>query len=80
MSSMFAVDDKPPHNPRREAVLTKQVSHLGGRLRFREEPEVQERGAVCWTYAFDEIALTQKAADTLRRQGEYVAGPRNSGL
>ena len=47
MSSMFAVYHKPPHSPRREAVLTKQVSHLGGRLSFREEPEVQERGAVC---------------------------------
>ncbi len=49
-------------------------------MRFREEPEVQERGAVCWTYAFDEIALTEKAAEALRRQGEHVAGPRDSGL
>ncbi len=80
MSYMFEVYYKPPQNPRREPVLTKQVSRLGGRLSFREEPEVQERDAVCLTDAFAEIVLAEKAADALRRQGEHVAGPGDSGL
>ncbi len=74
MSSMFAVDDNPPHNPSREAGLTKQVSRLGGRLSFREEPEVQERGAVCVTDAFAEIVRAEKAADALRRQESMLQG------
>ncbi len=80
MSSMFAVDDNPPHNPSREALLTTQVSRLGGRQSFRETPEVQERGPVCLTDEFAEIVLAEKAADALRQQGEHVAGPRDSGL
>ena len=80
MSSMFEVPYKPPHNPRRETVLTKQVSHLGGRLSFREEPEVQEIGAVYLTYEFDEVVLAEKAADSLRRQGEHVEGAVDYGL
>ena len=80
MSSMFALEDTPPHNPSREAGLTKQVSCLSGRQSFREAPEVQERGAVCLTDAFAEIVLAEKAADALRRQGEHVAGPGDSGL
>jgi hypothetical protein len=80
MSYMFEVYYKPPHDPKREAVLTKQVSHLGGRLSFREEPEEQGIGAVCLTYEFDELDLAEEAADSLRRQGAHVEGPVDYGL
>ena len=80
MSYMFEVYYKPPHHPGREAMLTKQVARLGGRLSFREEPEDQEIGAICLTYEFDEIDLAEKAADSLRRQGEHIEGPADYGL
>ena len=79
MSYMFEVYYKPPQNPQREAALTKQVTHLGGRFSFREDPDEQEMGAVCLTYEFDDLDLAEVAADSLRQQGEHVEGPVDYG-
>ena len=79
MSYMFEVYYKWPQDPRREAALTKQVAHLGGRLSFREVPDEQEIGAVCLTYEFDDLDLAEVAADSLRQQGEHVEGPVDYG-
>jgi hypothetical protein len=79
MSYMFEVYYKPPQDPRREAALTKQVAHLGGRLSFREDPDEQGIGTVCLTYEFDDLGLAEVAADSLRQQGEHVEGPVDYG-
>jgi hypothetical protein len=79
MSYMFEVYYKPPQDPWREATLTKQVSHLGGRLSFREDPDEQGMGAICLTYEFDDLGLAEVAADSLRQQGEHVEGPLDYG-
>ena len=79
MSYMFEVYYKPPQDPRREATLTKQVTHLGGRLSFREDPDEQGMGAVCLTYEFDDWTAAEAAARAVRARGEHVEGPTDYG-
>jgi hypothetical protein len=79
MSYICEVYYKPPCDPRKETTLTKHITHLGGHLSFREDPDEQEMGAVCLTYEFDDLGLAEMAADSLRQQGEHVEGPVDYG-
>jgi hypothetical protein len=75
MSYMFEVYYRPPEDPTREAALAERVSHLGGRLDYREAPTEGLPGAVCLTFEFADIDRARAAAESLRAQGEYVEGP-----
>jgi hypothetical protein len=79
MSVMFEVLYKSPPDPRREAVITERVGEFGGRLTYREEPEVVGVGPVCLTYEFNGFPEAQEAASRLRSQGEHVEGPMDYG-
>ena len=78
MSFMFEVLYKSPSDSRREAAISERVGNLGGRLTYREEPNV-EGGPVCLTYEFAGLPEAQEAASRLRSQGEHVEGPMNYG-
>ncbi|MGP0069603.1 MAG: hypothetical protein ACLQGP_39135 [Isosphaeraceae bacterium] len=75
MTYMFEVYYRPPEDPKREESLAERVSHLGGRLDYREVPIEGLPGGICLTFEFQEIERARAAADTLRAQGEYVEGP-----
>ncbi len=79
MSFMFEVFYRPPVDPHKEAILTTQVSSLGGRLSYREAPAEEGRGGVCLTYEFDDSSQAESAARALREQGEHVEGPVDYG-
>ncbi len=80
MSVMFEVLYARPADPKREALLTRQVAALGGRLDFWEESEVASAcNHVCLTYEFDDWQQAESAAEALRRQGEHVKGPYEYG-
>jgi hypothetical protein len=79
MSVMFEVLYKSPSDLRREAVISERVREFGGRLTYREEPEVLGVGPVCLTYEFDGFPEAEKAASRLRSQGEHVEGPMEYG-
>ena len=79
MSFMFEVLYKPPSDPSREAVLAERIGEFGGRLSYREEPEVVGVAPVCLTYEFNDFEVAQKAATALRSQGEHVEGPMDYG-
>lgn len=66
---------RPPGDPAREERLMKVVSAAGGRLDFREAPEVDGSVSVCLTYEFDDFATAKKVSDRIRTLGEYVEGP-----
>jgi hypothetical protein len=72
---MFEVLYKSPSDPRREAVISERVSRFGGRLTYREEPQLTADGAVSLTYEFDTFPQADQAASQLRSQGEHVEGP-----
>ncbi len=55
MSYMFEVYYRPPVDAAREAALAERVSHLGGRLDFREDPAEGQPGGVCLTFEFKDI-------------------------
>ena len=79
MSVMFEVLYKSPPDPRREAVISERVGELGGRLTYREEPDVIGAGPVCLTYEFNDFPEAREAASRLRSQGEHVEGPMDYG-
>jgi hypothetical protein len=72
---MFEVLYKPPSDPRREAVISDRVGKFGGRLSYREEPELVGVGPVCLTFEFNDFDVAQEAATWLRSEGEHVEGP-----
>lgn len=73
MTYMFEVYYRPPTDPERETLLTRQVAELGGRLDYRDDATPYT--GVCLTYEFDTLEAAEAAAQTLREQGEYVEGP-----
>lgn len=76
MSYMFEIYSKPPRYPRREAVLTEQVSHFGGRLSFREGPDEQALGGVCLTYDLLLHPIAGQLLQVLRVDLETTQRPR----
>jgi hypothetical protein len=76
---MFEVLYKSPSEPQREAVISERVGQFGGRLTYREEPDVVGVGPVCLTYEFNSFQKAQEAASRLRSQGEHVEGPMDYG-
>jgi hypothetical protein len=79
MSFMFELLYKPPVDKVRERKLTKQVSGMGGRLDFREDPSGQGYGPVVLTFDFDDYDKAFEAAKSMRQQGEHVDGPYSCG-
>lgn len=79
MSFMFEVYYKPPTDAGKETNLLQQVSALGGRLDFREEPDEREGGGICLTFEFDDWEAAETAAAKLREQGEHIEGPGDYG-
>jgi hypothetical protein len=79
MSVMFEVLYKSPLDPQREAIISERVGQFGGRLTYREEPDVVGIGPVCLTYEFTSFQDAEKAASRLRSQGEHVEGPMDYG-
>lgn len=75
MTYMFEVYYRPPEDPKREESLAERVSHLGGRLDYREVPIEGLPGGVCLTFEFRDIERARAAAEALRAQGEHVEGP-----
>lgn len=72
---MFEVYYLPPSDPAREERVTDVVARHGGRLDFREAPEVDGTHNVCLTYEFAELSRAEAAAGKLQAAGEYVEGP-----
>ena len=79
MSVMFEVLYRSPSDPQREEVISEHVGQFGGRLTYREEPDVVGAGPVCLTYEFNNYQEAQEAASRLRSQGEHVEGPMDYG-
>jgi len=79
MSFMFEVLYKSPSDLRREAVISDRIGQFGGRLTYREEPDVVGGGPVCLTYEFDDFQVADRAASSLRSQGESIKGPFDYG-
>ncbi len=79
MSVMFEALYKSPADSRREAAISERVGEFGGRLTYREEPDLGGVGPVCLTYEFDGFPQAQEAASRLRSQGEHVEGPMDYG-
>jgi hypothetical protein len=78
MSVMLELLYKAPSDRRREEVISERVGELGGRLTYREEPDVQG-GPVCLTFEFASYPEAHEAASRLRSQGEHVEGPMDYG-
>lgn len=76
---MFEVYYMPPADPKKEAVLLQCITHLGGRLDYREELQDNAAASVCLTYEFERLEQAEAAADSLRLQGEHVEGPQSYG-
>jgi len=79
MSVMFEVLYKSPPDPEREAVISERAGQFGGRLTYREEPDLVGTGPVCLTYEFNGFQEAEEAASRLRTQGEHVEGPMDYG-
>jgi hypothetical protein len=79
MSFMFEVYYKPPADAVKESALARQVTALGGRLDYREEPGEDGRGGICLTFEFDNLDAARRAAAKLREQGEHIEGPVDYG-
>lgn len=75
MSVMVEVLYESPADVWREAVISERVENFGGRLTYREEPELRGVGPVCLTFEFSDQGIAQEAASSLRSQGEHVEGP-----
>jgi hypothetical protein len=76
---MFEVLYKSPSDPQREAMISERAGQFGGRLTFREEPDMIGVGPVCLTYEFNGFPEAEEAASRLRLQGEHVEGPMDYG-
>ena len=74
-SWMFEVYYKPPSDPMREAKFLQIVIAAGGRLDYREAPEVDGSMSGCLTYEFDDFAAAKTAGKQIRMLGEHVEGP-----
>jgi hypothetical protein len=72
---MFEVYYLPPPDPAREERLADAVARYGGRLDFREAPEVDSSHNVCLTYEFASQFDADAAAGAVRAAGEHVEGP-----
>jgi hypothetical protein len=72
---MFEVYYLPPSDAAREERIAGVVARHGGRLDFREKPEVHGPHNVCLTYEFAELARAAATAGELQAAGEYVEGP-----
>jgi hypothetical protein len=72
---MIEVFYLPPTNASHEARLLDIVTEHGGRLDYREGPELGGHRNVCLTYEFDELGDAEQAAAKLRAHGEHVEGP-----
>jgi hypothetical protein len=72
---MLEVYYLPPSDSDREQRLASIAARHGGRLDFREAPEVDDSHNVCLTYEFAELGQADAAAEELRAVGEYVEGP-----
>jgi len=72
---MIEVYYLPPVDAARETRLDVLVARYGGRLDFREAPEVDSSPNVCLTYEFPELARAEAAAGELRAAGAHVEGP-----
>lgn len=79
MSAMFEVLYKSPPDANREAVISERAGQFGGRLTYREEPDLAGVGPVCLTFEFSNLAVAEQAAVSLRSQGEHVEGPSDYG-
>jgi len=79
MSFIFEVIYQSPPDSGREAVISDRVGRFGGRLAYREEPDLVGDGPVCLTFEFPELQVAQEAASSLRSQGEHVEGPMDYG-
>jgi hypothetical protein len=79
MSYMFEVYYQQPPDLKKEARLAERVSHLGGRLDYREECQRSGSPSICLTFEFDNLDQARSAAAKLREQGEYVEGPVDYG-
>lgn len=66
---MFEVYYGPPSDPAYEARLTDLVATLGGRLDYREAPEVDGSSYVCLTFEFESQDAAMRAAERSRSQG-----------
>lgn len=75
MTWMFEVCYLPPSDPTREQRVATIVARHGGRLDFREAPEVDGSRNVVLTYEFSDEADAKIAVEELRAIGEYVDGP-----
>ena len=61
MSAMVEVLYKSPTDSRREAVISERIQRFGGRLTYREEPDIAGVGPVCLTYEFSDLGIAQEA-------------------
>ena len=77
MSVMFEVFYQPPKNPEREAQLMERVKPWGGQLTFREDE--RPASGICLTFEFGTWQEAERAAQTLRAQGEFLEGPMEYG-
>lgn len=79
MSAMCEVLYKSPPDAGREAVISECAERYGGRLSYREEPDLAGVGPVCLTFEFGDRIVAGQAADALRSRGEHVEGPSDYG-
>jgi hypothetical protein len=79
MSFMFEVHYRPPADPEREIEIAKRLDPFGGHLTYREEPDLPGIGSICLTYEFGDYAVAERAAESLRSQGEHIEGPADYG-
>ncbi len=79
MSFMFEVLYKSPSDILREADISESVSHFGGCLTAREEPDNEGVGPVCLTFEFKDRGVAEEAASCLRSRGVHVEGPVDYG-
>jgi hypothetical protein len=79
MSFMFEVLYKPPADAAKESALAREISALGGRLDYREEPQEVGRGGICLTFEFDDLDSAAQAAAKLRERGVTIEGPADYG-
>ena len=79
MSAMLEVLYKSPADSGREAIISNRVGQFGGRLTYREEPDLAGAGPVCLTFEFSDLRIAKEAASSLRSHGEHVEGPSDYG-
>jgi hypothetical protein len=75
MTWLFEVSYGPPSDPAREERIASVAARYGGRLVFRDDPEVDGSPNFHLTYWFETRASAECAADELRASGERVEEP-----